>query len=106
MENAAENARFVMCGSISSYNDDEPSPGPRNLFNVITRRIKMQGFVMFDFMSEVDTAMADLVQWLSDGKLQWKEDIQSGFDNIPATFGRLFDGSNEGKQLLSLADPE
>ena len=106
MENAADNARFVMCGAISSYNDAEPSPGPRNMFNVITRRIKMQGFVMFDFMDEVETAMGDLVQWLSDGQLQWKEDIQSGFDNIPATFGRLFDGSNEGKQLLSLAEPE
>ena len=66
----------------------------------------MQGFIMFDFMADIDTAMGDLVQWLTDGKLQWKEDIQEGFDAIPDTFTRLFDGRNEGKQMLKLADPQ
>ena len=50
--------------------------------------------------------MADLVQWLTEGKLQWREDIQEGFENIPSTFLRLFNGSNQGKQLLKLAEPE
>lgn len=106
IENAADYARFVLCGSISNYNDDTPKPGPANMFSLISKRIKMQGFIMFDYMEEVDAAMADLVQWLTDGKLQWREDIQEGFDNIPKTFLRLFEGSNQGKQLLKLADPE
>ena len=76
------------------------------MFSLISKRIKMQGFIMFDYMEEVDAAMADLVQWLTDGKLQWREDIQEGFDKIPKTFLRLFEGSNQGKQLLKLADPE
>ena len=104
--NAAQHARFVLCGSISSYNDAEPTPGPHNMFELVARRITMQGFVMFDFIDQVETATNDLVQWLSEGKLQWKEDIQQGFENIPKTFLRLFDGSNQGKQLLHLADPE
>lgn len=104
LQNAADYARFVLCGSISNYNDATPTPGPNNMFNIISRRIKMQGFIMFDFLHDIDTAMADLVQWLSEGKLQWKEDIQHGFDNIPNTFLRLFDGSNDGKQLLALAE--
>ncbi len=106
IENAAQHARFVMCGAIAGYNDSEPTPGPRNLFQLIARRIRMQGFVMFDYMEEVETAMADLVEWVSTGQLLWKEDIQEGFENIPATFLRLFEGTNQGKQLLKLADPE
>ena len=106
IENAAQHARFVLCGAIAGYNDSEPTPGPSNLFQMIARRIRMQGFVMFDFMEEVDAATADLVTWVSSGQLLWKEDIQEGFENIPQTFLRLFNGSNQGKQLLRLADPD
>ncbi len=106
IENAADYARFILCGAISEYNDENPKPGPSNLFMLISKRIKMQGFIMFDFMPEVETATADLVQWLTEGKLRWREDIQEGFENFPKTFLRLFDGSNQGKQLLKLADPE
>jgi len=106
IENAADNARFILCGSISNYNDANPKPGPKNMFYLISKRIRMQGFIMFDYIEEVDVAMADLIQWLTDGKLQWREDIQEGFENIPKTLLRLFDGSNQGKQLLKLADPE
>jgi NADPH-dependent curcumin reductase len=106
IEHAADFARFVLCGSISSYNDDSLKAGPNNMFSLIAKRIRMQGFIMFDYMAEIDGAMADLVQWLTDGKLQWREDIQEGFENIPSTFLRLFNGSNQGKQLLKLAEPE
>lgn len=106
IEHAADFARFVLCGSISSYNDDSLKAGPNNMFSLIAKRIRMQGFIMFDYMAEIDGAMADLVQWLTDGKLQWREDIQEGFENIPNTFLRLFNGSNQGKQLLKLAEPE
>ena len=106
IEHAADFARFVLCGSISSYNDDSLKSGPNNMFSLIAKRIRMQGFIMFDYMADIDGAMADLVQWLTDGKLQWREDIQEGFENIPSTFLRLFNGSNQGKQLLKLADPE
>ena len=106
IEHAADFARFVLCGSISSYNDDSLKSVPNNMFSLIAKRIRMQGFIMFDYMAEIDGAMADLVQWLTDGKLQWREDIQEGFENIPSTFLRLFNGSNQGKQLLKLAEPE
>ena len=76
------------------------------MFSLIAKRIRMQGFIMFDYMAEIDSAMADLVQWLTDGKLQWREDIQEGFESIPSTFLRLFEGKNQGKQLLKLADPD
>jgi NADPH-dependent curcumin reductase CurA len=42
---------------------------------------------------------------IASGKLRSAEDVQHGFDSIPATLSRLFEGKNFGKQLLKLADP-
>ncbi|MBT3643819.1 MAG: NADP-dependent oxidoreductase, partial [Gammaproteobacteria bacterium] len=43
-----------------------------------------------------------LADWLQQGQLLYKEDVQSGFEQIPATLKRVFDGANFGKQLLKL----
>jgi NADPH-dependent curcumin reductase CurA len=105
IEHIAEKGRIVLCGQISTYNDDSPQPGPNNLMNLIARRVKMQGFIMIDYLDRIDEAMADLVTWVMEGKIAYREDIQEGFENIPDTFFRLFEGKNNGKQLLKLADP-
>ncbi len=105
IEHIADFGRIVLCGQISGYNDAEPRPGPRNLMHLVTRRVRMQGFIVMDYLDRRDEALADLMTWLGEGKLAWKEDIQEGFENIPATLLRLYDGRNQGKQLLKLADP-
>jgi NADPH-dependent curcumin reductase CurA len=105
IEHMAEKGRIVLCGQISSYNSAMPAPGPNNLMKLIVNRVRMEGFIMIDFMDRIDEAMNDLVTWVMEGKIVYHEDIQEGFDNIPETFLRLFSGKNEGKQLLKLADP-
>lgn len=102
----ADYGRIVLCGAIAGYNDAEPQPGPNNLMILITRRIRMQGFIVIDYLSRAAEAIADLGQWVQAGELAWREDVQEGFENIPATLQRLYDGRNQGKQLLKLADPE
>jgi len=98
--------RIVLCGAIASYNDESPRPGPRNLMLLVTRRIRMQGFIVIDHLARAGDAQARLAQWVAAGELAWQEDIQQGFENIPATLQRLFRGENRGKQLLKLADPD
>lgn len=105
IEHMAEKGRIVLCGQISAYNDSTPTPGPNNLMKLVVNRVRMEGFIMIDFMDRIDEAMNELVTWVMEGKISYREDIQEGFDNIPATFLRLFAGKNEGKQLLKLADP-
>lgn len=104
IDHMAEHGRIVLCGGIAGYNDAEPAPGPRNLMHLVTRRIRMQGFIMLDYLARVDEAMAELVPWVLSGDIAYREDIQRGFDNIPDTFQRLFRGENRGKQLLSLEE--
>jgi NADPH-dependent curcumin reductase CurA len=106
IEHIAEKGRIVLCGGISGYNDAEPQPGPRNLMNLVVRRVRMEGFIMIDFMDRIGVAVNDLSQWVFSGRIQYRNDIQAGFENIPKTFLRLFSGQNQGKQMLKLNDPQ
>ena len=102
----ADFGRIVLCGAISQYNDETPRPGPKNLMILVARRIRMQGFIVIDYLDRAEEAFGDLANWVMAGEIAWREDIQEGFDNIPATLQRLFDGRNQGKQMLKVADPE
>ncbi|MEE4144077.1 MAG: NADP-dependent oxidoreductase [Halieaceae bacterium] len=102
----ADFGRIVLCGGISGYNDEVPRPGPANLMTLVTRRLRMQGFIVIDYLPRAPEAIAALTGWVAAGELAWRDDIQQGFENIPATLQRLFDGRNTGKQMLKLADPE
>jgi len=42
--------RIIACGSISVYNAEKPRPGPANLFNMITKRLTMKGFIVRDWL--------------------------------------------------------
>ena len=105
IEHMADHGRIVLCGAISIYNAAEPQPGPRNMFILIERRIRMEGFIAIDFLDRMNEARDALMGWISGGQIKFREDIQHGFENIPSTLFRLFSGENVGKQLLKLSDP-
>jgi len=100
----AMNARIAICGIISRHKTDNSNFGPENYANLIFKRATMEGFIVIDFMSEADVARKKLKQWIQEGKINCKEDIQEGFENVPNTLKRLFEGKNKGKQLLRIAD--
>jgi NADPH-dependent curcumin reductase CurA len=97
--------RIALCGMISGYNEARPSPGPANLFEMVTRRIRMEGFLLMDFAAQFAAARRDIEGWLAAGQLKSYVDVQEGFENIPKTFLRIFTGENIGKQVLRIADP-
>jgi NADPH-dependent curcumin reductase CurA len=95
-------ARVVLCGGISAYNLDETPPGPKNYFNLVLQRGRMEGFIVIDYVSRFAEASEKLLAWVGEGKIQARVDVQEGFENAPKTFLRLFSGANVGKQLLKL----
>ena len=96
---------IAVCGMISTYNDATPSPGPNNLFELVSRRVRMEGFLMLDFVARFAEGRRVLEAWMDEGKLKAFVDVQEGFENIPKTFMRIFSGANVGKQTLKVADP-
>ncbi len=95
-------ARVVVCGGISRYEAEDLPAGPANYMNLVFQRATMAGFLVTDYASEFSRAHRRLEAWLRSGELQYREDVQEGFENIPATLLRLFSGKNFGKQLLRL----
>lgn len=100
VDQMAKFGRVVLCGTISSYDNKNPAPGPRNMLRMVVYSVKLQGMLYTDFMSERDAIIAELRKWKESGKLIHKTDIRTGFKNLPETFIALFSGEKDGTLLL------
>ncbi len=98
----ATRARVVICGGISRYETGSLPAGPQNYFNLVFRRARMEGFIVLDWAAEFPAIRQRLAAFVNAGQLTYREDVQHGFENAPATLQRLFTGANKGKQLLQL----
>jgi NADPH-dependent curcumin reductase CurA len=98
----ATGARVAICGGISRYETGSLPAGPQNYFNMVFRRGSMAGFIVLDWAAEFPAIRKRLEGFVQDGRLAYREDVQQGFENAPATLKRLFSGQNRGKQLLKL----
>ena len=95
--------RIPLCGMISQYNDIEPTPGPTNLSAAIGKRIKLQGFIVTDFMERNPEFYRDMREWIDAGKIQWEETIITGLENAPKAFIALFTGEKLGKIVVKVS---
>jgi NADPH-dependent curcumin reductase CurA len=98
--------RIVACGSIARYNDAEPAPGPRNMFMVVTKRLRIQGFIISDHFDRFGEFARQASEWLRDGRLQYRETIVEGIENAPRAFLGLLRGENIGKMLVKVGPDE
>ena len=98
----ANRARVVICGGISRYSQATLPPGPANYFNIVFRQAIIEGFLLSGYEREYGVARRRITGWIRAGDIVYREDMQHGFENIPATLLRLFSGRNFGKQLLRL----
>ena len=95
-------ARFIICGSISIYNNTELPKSISVQPFLIKNSALMQGFIVFNYADKYPEAIKQLSQWLAEGKLTYTETIVEGFDSIPQTFLDLFEGKNNGKMLVKI----
>ena len=94
--------RIAVCGAISQYNDTKLSDGPRINPLVISKRLKMQGFIVFDYANKYLEAQIQLGKWMKEGKISLEETVFEGFENLPNAFLGLFDGKNMGKMIVKI----
>ena len=96
------NGRIAACGSISRYNDTTPSPGPRNMFFIVTKRLTIRGFIVFDHNKRLPEFLAEVTPYLAAGRLRAKETVVEGLDHAPKAFLDLFSGENVGKMVVKI----
>jgi hypothetical protein len=92
--------RVAACGAIATYNDERPSPGPRNMSFVVTKRLRLEGFIVIDHFGDFAAFVADVGPLVATGKIECRTTIVDGIENVPAAFAGLFRGDNTGKMLV------
>ncbi|MFL6758776.1 NADP-dependent oxidoreductase [Sphingomonas sp.] len=98
---ARNNARFAMCGMIAGYNDPNPASF-RFIMRIVAARIRLKGFIVFDFQSRMDEFYREMGQLVASGAVKAQETVVEGLENTPDAFLGLFQGANTGKMLVKL----
>ena len=97
--------RIVSCGMIADYNrTDNPNP-ITNLWEIVSRQLTMQGFLLPTYQDKVPAAMAQLEEWIRAGKITVLENITSGLASTPAAFCEMMSGKTVGKALVKVDWP-
>lgn len=102
LANLSVGARIAVCGLIDSYNDEAPAPGPSNLSMVLIRRVRMQGFIVFDHWADYPAFLEEIGPRVAQGEIDYKETVEDGLEATPDAFLQLFEGGNTGKMLVRL----
>lgn len=100
LEHIGEGARIVLCGAVADYGT--AAPGPRNLFQLVTRQASMAGFLTHTRADEYPAARRQLAVWLADGRLKAPEYRLHGIERVGPAFCDLFAGRNFGKTIVEL----
>ena len=102
-------ARMPVCGVVSWYNltglPDGPDMGPAIMGAILRMKVKVQGFIIFDSfpLSTYKEFAREMTGWLSDGKVQYKEQVVDGLENAPAALNDLLLGKSFGKMVVKVA---
>ncbi len=92
--------RIAVCGLISQYNATQPPPPLTNLFKLVARSIRMEGFIVRNYAADYAHGAATLARWVSEGRIRFSEAIHDGIEAGPEAFLTLFSGANQGKVML------
>lgn len=92
------------CGMISGYNAIELPPGPNTIMEMVRRKLTMTGFIVSDHNDMQPQFLADMTEWIKDGKIKVTETVFDGIDNAANAFIGLFEGKNDGKMIVKLGE--
>ncbi|KAF2284943.1 hypothetical protein GH714_032819 [Hevea brasiliensis] len=97
-------ARIPLCGMISQYNKDcTKRDGIRNLFNMIGKEVRMEGFMIGShLMNHFPDFVNEMEGYLSQDKMHFKHKIFNGIDRFLEGFASMFSSSNIGKVIIQL----
>jgi len=92
----------ALVGAISGYNDLEPAPGPRNLYEVVKKRLTLRGLLVTHYLDRLDTWVPHAADLLADGRLRTAETVVDGLDAAPEALIGVLRGANTGKMVVRL----
>jgi len=102
-----ERGRVVCYGAVSQYDTSSPAAGPCGVPGyLVTKRLRMEGFIATDFLDRWPDAEKRLASWLANGNLVALQDIIERLHNAPTALIGLLKGDNVGKRIVRVGpDP-
>lgn len=100
--NMRVHGRIAVCGMVSQQSISDPK-GIHNHFCLISKRIRMQGFLQHDYLHLYPRFLEEVSGYYKQGKIVYIEDMNEGLESGPAAFVGLFLGKNVGKQVIRVA---
>jgi NADPH-dependent curcumin reductase CurA len=94
-------ARVSICGAISQYDDLKDVRGPKLYLRLAERNARMGGFTVDHFMARFPEAVADITNWMNEGRLILPEHVEQGIERFPDALLMLFSGGHMGKLLVA-----
>jgi len=92
--------RVVLCGLISGYTKQDPALASFGM--ILVKRLRVQGFIILDYMDRYMEAATQLGKWKMFGKLKDRETIVEGLEKASDAINMLFTGGNIGKLILKV----
>ncbi len=95
--------RIVCCGAVSQYDTDKPSGSPRGIPGLlVNNRVRMQGFLVFDFADRYEEARRAMTGWIERGELVPRVTEFPGLESAPAAFVDLLKGETIGTTIVRM----
>ena len=93
--------RISVCGMISQYNLDHPE-GVHNLFGLVIKRIRMEGFMVLDYYHLYDKYLEMVIPHIKEGKIVHVDDIVHGLESGPKALIGTFSGLDAEKKVIAV----
>lgn len=95
-----EYGRIAWCGAIAQYDASEPPPAPRNLFDLVGKSIRLEGFLVRNHRDAQEELERLLLPALAAGTVIDRHTVTEGFDGVVDAFLGMLDGRNTGKATV------
>lgn len=101
-------ARIPICGLIAHYNDADLPQGkdhlPLFIHSILVKRLSVQGFIVSDFSNQYSEFLHEMMHWIEEGKVRYREDITEGLEHAPRELIGLLKGENFGKKIIKVSE--
>lgn len=105
LSNMHDHGRIALCGMIAWYSGqgiETAAPGPFIWRQILVKRLRVQGFIIFDHPDRFRPFVKDVAPIIADGRIQYRESVTEGLENAPAAFMSMLEGGNFGKTLVKV----
>lgn len=95
-----QNGRVVLCGSVSSYASEGQQRTSYNLLPLIIKRIRMEGFVVLDYLHRYGEALRAIGVLQKSGALKWRYQDYADLADAEKAMTEMYAGKNRGKVMV------